>query len=360
MQWWRFGEEVDGFDPVPAGGERRLTALPPKSWLVMFTTALWFSILLVSRVLAGILVRSGSSNRLTRPPAHSSVRFQTSILPNRNATPLSISCVAAAHPAEYEAHRISRSVQEQQGRNTVFDCPRAARPLQREPLGLKQSVSILPCSRPDVADCDHQQPLKSVHPLALGAPPSVSFSSALLTTFLDSNVAFYNLLSACAWFCIKQPVDPFYKWADSCNQAVPMTRDYPFTTVITTVIPPWASKKLSSGGNFDPSAVMPCEFPCLPPFPPSGVRPFRSSPHKLLTDPPWQLRQQGNGLLCRRLLLSLLVRLFWSSSAWLGGSIASTDGVDPLGGRRTCTRGPMVTAGADPRVRTPPRAISTP
>lgn len=269
----------------------------------MFTTALWFSLLLVSRALADILVRSKPQSRLARPPAHAPARFQTSTLPNRNATPLSISCVAAAYPGGWETHRLSRSVQEQQGRNTVCSCSPVAQPVQRKCLGLQQSVPILPCKKADVANRDHQQPLKSVHPPAPGAPPSVSFSTALLTTFLDSNFAFYNLLSACAMFCIKQSVDPFYKWSESCNQVVPMTRDYPFTTDITTVIPPWASKQLSSGGNFDPSVVMRGEFSCLPLYSsPSRVRLFCSSPHKLLTNLPWSLREQEDGLLCRRLL----------------------------------------------------------
>ena len=76
-------------------------------------------------------------------------------------------------------------------------------------------------------------------------------------SFSCSNVAFYNLLSACVLFCVKGlGVDPFYKWSDGCNLVVPMTRDYPFKTAVTTDIPPWASKKLSSSGNFDPSVVM--------------------------------------------------------------------------------------------------------
>ena len=82
--------------------------------------------------------------------------------------------------------------------------------------------------------------------------------------FLDSNVEFYNLLSACAWFCVRKAVDPFYTWSESCKQVVPMTREYPYTSVITTDLPPWASEKLSSSGNFDPSAVMHGEFPYSP------------------------------------------------------------------------------------------------
>lgn len=66
-------------------------------------------------------------------------------------------------------------------------------------------------------------------------------------------------------FCIRGPgVDPFYTWTDGCNQVVPMTRDYPFRPAITTDIPPWASKKLSSSGTFDPSVVMGGELSYLP------------------------------------------------------------------------------------------------
>ena len=105
-----------------------------------------------------------------------------------------------------------------------------------------------------------------MHPLAPGVPSSLFPPDSLLTALLGSNVVFYNLLSACALFCVKKSVNPFYSWTDSCNQVVPMTRDYPFTAVVSTVIPPWASKKLSSGGNFDPSAVMNSEFPYRPFF----------------------------------------------------------------------------------------------
>jgi len=88
----------------------------------------------------------------------------------------------------------------------------------------------------------------------------------MLTAFVDSNVEFYNLLSACALFCVKKSVDPFYVWAQNCSQVVPMTEDYPWPQTLNTVIPSWASKRLSSGGNFDPSAVMKGKFPCLPLF----------------------------------------------------------------------------------------------
>lgn len=135
-------------------------------------------------------------------------------------------------------------------------------------------------SQTDVADPDHQQLLKSMHPPVPGAPPSVSCSGTSLTTFFGSNIAFYNLLSACAWFCVKKSVDPFYLWAQNCNQVVPWTKDYPFTAVITTDIPSWASKKLSSGGNFDPSAVASGESSYLPPFHPlPDVRLFRFASH---------------------------------------------------------------------------------
>ena len=69
-------------------------------------------------------------------------------------------------------------------------------------------------------------------------------------------------------FCIKNTfaVDPFYIWSQGCEQVVPMTREYPFAPVIKTAIPSWASKQLSSGGNFDPSAVMRSEFSYLPLF----------------------------------------------------------------------------------------------
>ena len=106
-------------------------------------------------------------------------------------------------------------------------------------------------------------------------------------TFLDSNVEFYNLLSACALFCVKTPaqVDPFYKWSESCNQVVPMTQDYPFTAAITTDIPSWASKQLSSSGSFDPSAVL-GEFSYLPLFLPYPVFGCFAPPHEPLTDLP--------------------------------------------------------------------------
>ena len=144
--------------------------------------------------------------------------------------------------------------------------------------------------------------MKSTHPVAPGAPPPVLCLDPLLTMSEDSNVAFYNLLSACALFCIKSVADvgAFYVWSENCTQVVPMTRDYPFTAVVTTVIPSWASKKLSSSGNFDPSAVMDGQFSYLPLFSSlSRIRLFRFPPHELLTDLPWSLRKQENGLLCR-------------------------------------------------------------
>ena len=99
--------------------------------------------------------------------------------------------------------------------------------------------------------------------------------------FSDSNVAFYNLLSACVMFCTKGPgVDPFYTWSDGCNQVVPMMRDYPFKPAITTDIPPWASKKLSSSGSFDPSVVMGGEFSYLP-FSTTIPRPAISPPPRM-------------------------------------------------------------------------------
>lgn len=108
----------------------------------------------------------------------------------------------------------------------------------------------------------------------------------LLTAFLDSNIPFYNLLSACALFCVKEFVDPFYVWTQNCSQAVPMSDYYPWPQVLNTPIPSWASKRLSSGGNFDPSAVMKSEFPCLPLFLLHPVFAYFPSPHELLTNLP--------------------------------------------------------------------------
>lgn len=228
----------------------------------MFTTALWFSLLLVSRAFADLLVCSKPLDRFSRPPAHSSARFQTFTPPNRSATPLPILCVATAYPGE-EAHRFLAQFKNSKGETP---CTVVLQLLVPCNVNVSESSSQSRSSRTresDVADCNHQQPLISVHPPAPGAPPPVLLSTPLLTSFLDSNIEFYNLLSACALLCVKQSVDPFYEWTESCDQIVPMTRDYPYTSVITTVIPPWASKQLSSGGNFDPSIVMGGEFSYL-------------------------------------------------------------------------------------------------
>lgn len=172
-------------------------------------------------------------------------------------------------------------------------------------------------SEPDVADPDHRQPSKSAQPAVPGELPSILHFDPFLT-FLDSNVAFYNLLSACALFCVKTSaqVDPFYKWTESCKQVVPMTREYPFADVITTDIPSWASKKLSSSGSFDPSAVMSGEF-SYPPFfsSLSRIRLFSPPPHEPLADLPWLPHEQGNGALCRKSLRCSPVSVFLSSSA---------------------------------------------
>ena len=94
---------------------------------------------------------------------------------------------------------------------------------------------------------------------------SIRFLSlSIAHKFLNSNLEFYNLLSACSWFCIRRTVDPFYTWSGDCSQTVPLTQYYPYSTSITTDIPSWASKRLSSSGNFDPSVVTRSEFSYLP------------------------------------------------------------------------------------------------
>lgn len=95
--------------------------------------------------------------------------------------------------------------------------------------------------------------------LALLVPCNVNVSESNTAEINKSacacNLEFYNLLSACAWFCIRKSVDPFYAWSGDCGQNVPLTMDYPYPTTIDTDIPSWAAKRLSSSGNFDPSAV---------------------------------------------------------------------------------------------------------
>lgn len=166
--------------------------------------------------------------------------------------------------------------------------------MPHERFGIEQLVPILPLSKRAgcltlIINRRRNQCLR----LCLVHPLSVSCSGPFLISFSSSNVAFYNLLSACVLFCVKGlGVDPFYKWSDGCNLVVPMTRDYPFKAVVTTDIPPWASKQLSSSGSFDPSVVMRGESSYLPlslaiPCPAISLPPQMNSqltPHGLLAN----------------------------------------------------------------------------
>ena len=118
----------------------------PSLLIMMFTTALWFSSLFLSRVFAGLLVRSKPSKL---PLAHPSVRSRTCTIPNRIVTARSISYVAFAHPsgATKTQRILLYAVQEQARRYTVHGCSRPARTVQRERFGLEQLVSILPNKR---------------------------------------------------------------------------------------------------------------------------------------------------------------------------------------------------------------------
>ena len=114
----------------------------PKSWTLMFTTALWFFLLFVSRVSADILVRSKSSR-----PSHSSPSGQVSdVYSSQSQCDTSVDPVRSRRP-ERNPSDPSRSVQEQQGRNAVHNHPRATYPVQRERFSIQQLVPILPSKR---------------------------------------------------------------------------------------------------------------------------------------------------------------------------------------------------------------------
>jgi len=111
----------------------------------MFTTAPCFLLLFVSRVFANILVRSESSHLQS-----DSLSGQVSdVYDSQSQCDTSVDVVrSTAHPDRGgNLSDSSRSVQEQQGGNTVYNRSADARPLQRECFRFQQSVPILPRKR---------------------------------------------------------------------------------------------------------------------------------------------------------------------------------------------------------------------